>query len=247
MSLSFTPLKSGLFLVQRRHKVLKAGFGHDITGPYSMVIKLEILSGSIEWLVDGKLISPMQKKVWLYVPPHSWAAEYNELGTDLKLEGLVVTEAPPFSCKQPVLFYSTKEVPRSITELKSLEKSIEWGASVSVCSSPGGLAVKVKRELDENFSSGIQIQQIAKKFKTSEAVISRQFKESFGFTPASYRRGLKSTTAMYDLLAGASIVDAAAAAGYTDLGRFYKEFGKYIKATPGEFTAKKSKNAKKSS
>ncbi|MCA9458594.1 MAG: helix-turn-helix domain-containing protein, partial [Nitrospira sp.] len=85
---------------------------------------------------------------------------------------------------------------------------------------------------------------IAAKLRTSPAVLSRSFKADFTQPPAFYRRGLRVTVGMYELMMGARPAEAALLAGYTDLGRFYKQFRQYLKQTPAEYL-QKSKNAKK--
>ena len=86
--------------------------------------------------------------------------------------------------------------------------------------------------------------EISKKLKTSGAVLSRQFKAAFGFTPMHYKRGLRITAAMYHLLSGKVPAEAAFLSGYRDIGRFYKQFKQYTQQTPDSHRIKKSKNAK---
>lgn len=98
----------------------------------------------------------------------------------------------------------------------------------------------MKSCFDREYSQDISMTEIARRLRTSSAVLSRQFRQSFGFTPMAYKRGLRVTVAMFHLLAGRPPAEAAELAGYRDLGRFYKQFKEYIRQTPESHRIRKS-------
>lgn len=140
----------------------------------------------------------------------------------------------------PCLIYSKSEVPKSLDEVAKFFRTHEPTTVVALQSNPSRVARKVKSFLDQKYNQDLTMSMIAKKLKTSSAVISRQFKSSYGFTPMSYKRGLRVTVAMFYLLSGRSAADSASLAGYNDLGRFYKQFKEYIRLTPESHRIKKS-------
>jgi AraC-like DNA-binding protein len=183
--------------------------------------------------------------IWLYVPPFSWTSEQYEKGTHIRVEALFSSLAPPENCPEsPVLFSWNATMPQSMGQVSQLFREDLDLLEVALGSNPTSLATRVKSILDKSFADDPSMAKISKKLKTSGAVLSRQFKSAFGFTPMHYKRGLRITAAMYHLLSGKAPVEAAFLSGYRDVGRFYKQFKQYTQQTPDSHRIKKSKNAK---
>lgn len=243
MDFSFEKIDDGLFLVNKHYTTQKAAHGSDITGPYWMLIKTTVIKGSLWWNSDGERVYPA-KEHYIFVPPYSWAMEQYTKGTELKIQGLISKiPIPGNKILRPVIINSSAKLPKNLKEVSQLVNLGEEAFEISTCTSPSSLSARAKDMIDNGYRSSIEINEIAKKLKTSPAVLSRKFKSDFGKTPAFYRQGLKVTVGMYELMMGTSPAEAAVLAGYQDLGRFYKQFKGYLKQTPSEYS-EKSKNAK---
>lgn len=234
-------LEKNLFLIEKKYEVKNSGHGMDITGPFWMLIRSRTLKGKTSWKSGSQFITPKITTVWLYVPPFDWTSEYDESGTLVEIEGLFSIIPPERHWpKTPCLIYSKKPVPQSFAEVSSFLSDHAPETEVALQPKPSGTAQKVKFLLDQKFAEDISMAAISRQLKTSSAVISRQFKSSYGFPPMAYKRGLRVTVAMFHLLAGKPPSEAAALAGYGDLGRFYKQFKQYIRLTPESHRVQKS-------
>jgi len=212
----------------------------DVTGPFWMLIRLKTRKGRTSWKTGSQFIAPKGAMVWLYVPPFGWTSERNQAGSWLEVEGLFSVLAPESHWPEvPCLIYSQRRIPKSFAEVSRFLRDHVPVAEVSLQPKPTGTAEKVKILLDQTFAEDISMATIAKRLKTSSAVISRQFKASYGFSPMNYKRGLRVTVAMFHLLSGRTAIEAAERAGYQDLGRFYKQFKEYIRLTPESHRVKK--------
>lgn len=244
LDFSFSKLEENLFLVKKQYFNKKSGSGSDITGPYWMLIEVTVLKKAFTWFSDGKAVGHTDSSIYLFVPPYSWCKEHYPSGSELKIRGLISKDSLNFkSFENPTLFSCSAPFPKRLAEVPSFLEGAHTQVSVPLCSQPTPLTLRVKNLIDKNID--FDIQKIAGKLKTSSAVISRAFKKDFGYSPAHYRRGLRITIAMYELMMGTPPAEAAGLAGYNDLSRFYKQFKQYMLQTPAKYL-KKSKNAKKS-
>jgi len=100
---------------------------------------------------------------------------------------------------------------------------------------PSAPALRIKSAIDASYCDATQLQEIAAALRLSPALMTRYFKRAFGLTPVAYRRCLRATEATLLLAEGLPVAEAAAAVGYDDLGRFYKNFKEISKGTPGRF------------
>jgi AraC-like DNA-binding protein len=99
------------------------------------------------------------------------------------------------------------------------------------------LAAAAKRCLDERCESTIRMAEVARSVGTSAATLSRVFKRELGLSPLLYRHHVQMMASIVALCRGKSIIDTAFDVGFSDLGRFYKQFRKLMKATPAAYRA----------
>ena len=244
MKFSFAQIDQGLFLVEKEYHAKKSTHGSDVTGPYWMLIEVEITEGKIWWTVDGNEVHPEDRRLFIFLPSFCWTIEHYSKNTQVRVQGLISKVPLNFSSfSEPTLFYSNQSLPREIRKLPAFFESIHMAKSIGVCSNPSSLSLRAKRMIDKMYYGPTEIQDIATKLKTSSAVLSRSFKSDYGKPPAFYRKGLRITVGMYELMMGTPPIKAAQLAGYSDLSRFYKQFKSYLKQTPAEYLLK-SKNAK---
>lgn len=246
MKFSFEETDRGLYLIKKLYSVEKPRHGSDISGPYWMLIEIDLQTGKIWWVADGCRKLPRSNRHFIFLPQFSWSIEHYGGSSKISIKGLISkakVKHPTFP--GPILFYSSQPLTNKLDEVSDFLNDVHDYESISACSNPSALSARTKRLLDEGYRDRIEIKNIARKLKTRSAVLSRSFKADFGQPPAFYRKGLRVTVGMYELLMGASPIEAAHLAGYSDLGRFYKQFKSYLKQTPAQYS-KKSKNAKKS-
>lgn len=245
MNFSFAEIDTELYLIRKDLSFRKKGHGSDISGPYWMLIEIDIQSGGIFWQSDSLKKYPKFKHAFIYLPPFSWTIEHYDSNTQIRMNGLISSLALAARINYPILFYSDAALPETLKGVVKFLENIGEHENISVCSNPCPLSLKTKRLLDKEYQSSIEIKDIAAKLKTHPSVVSRAFKTDFGQAPAFYRKGLRITVGMYELMMGKSPIEAAQLAGYSDLGRFYKQFKDYLKQTPSQYFLK-SKNAKTS-
>lgn len=244
LDFSFEQIDPGLYSIKKRYAVAKAGHGSDISGPYWMLIETEILKGKIWWISDGRKKLPDTRRHFIFLPPFSWAMEHYERGTEVRVHGLISrTKLNIPTIPGPILFHSQQALPKSFDGVTQFLRRVEDYETIGACTNPSSLSARAKRLLDTGYPDAIEIKNIAAKLKTQPATLSRTFKADFGETPVFYRKGLRVTVGMHELMMGTPPVRAAELAGYSDLSRFYKQFKAYLKQTPSEYM-EKSKNAK---
>ena len=104
---------------------------------------------------------------------------------------------------------------------------------IELNSRPSLLSIKTKRMIDENYHVYPSIARVAARLNVSHEHLSRQFKRDYEMSPSSYLHRLRMAEATYKLMKGEEIIEVSADVGYNDLSRFYKQFRKSTKTSPG--------------
>ena len=110
--------------------------------------------------------------------------------------------------------------------------------SIELNSKPSLLSIKAKRIIDDNYHIYPSIARIAARLNVSPEHLSRQFKRDYEMSPSNYLHRLRMAEATYKLMKGEEIIDVSADVGYNDLSRFYKQFRKSTKTSPGNCRVK---------
>lgn len=101
---------------------------------------------------------------------------------------------------------------------------------------PLPLAFRAKRLISATFAEPATMAEIARKLRTSNSVIDRAFKKSYGLTPVAYRSSLRvNESHMSLLLSGATVNAVARRVGFNDFSRYYRNFKSEKKVTPSQF------------
>jgi len=106
--------------------------------------------------------------------------------------------------------------------------------SIEFNSRPSLLSIRAKRIIDENYRIYPSIARIAKRLGVSHEHTTRGFKRDYGMSPSAYLHQLRVAEATHKLTLGEEIVDISMDVGYNDLSRFYKQFRKATKTSPGD-------------
>ncbi len=109
--------------------------------------------------------------------------------------------------------------------------------SIDINSSPSLLSLKAKRLIDESYRVFPSIARIAERLGVRHEHLSRQFKRDYKMAPNTYLHRVRAAEASYKLQRGEEIIEVSADVGYNDLSRFYKQFRKGMKTSPGSCRA----------
>ncbi|MCB0357391.1 MAG: helix-turn-helix transcriptional regulator, partial [Bdellovibrionales bacterium] len=100
------------------------------------------------------------------------------------------------------------------------------------------IAEETKKYMDENYHKRLSISEMAKHLKYSHSFITRSFKATYGLSPVEYRTKLRLFDAQMLLMQKKMNVSTVVyASGFSDPGRFMKQFRQLFHARPSQFKA----------
>lgn len=181
-----------------------------------------------------KRLEPETRKFGILYPPFSIAKPCFK-NTRTKLWGLAGNHRLPDDIPNtPTLFGSNfSEVPSGVEQAIAIIRAGTQPQAVAAYPSPSLLSLKAKRLIDENYFDYPSITRIAERLGVSLEHLSRQFKHDYELTPSSYLRQLRLADVPLQLARGEEIVNISEKAGFNDLSRFYKQFRKTTRTSPG--------------
>ncbi len=202
---------------------------------------IEMKSGEFYFLRDGEEVRPQTNRFGIFYPRftiirmcvNNLKATIVGIGAIRKLKGL-----PHF----PIIFETKFDEPftSSVQVVEILHSGIN-PQSIEMNSGPSLLSIKAKRLIDQNYHVYPSIARIASRLKVTHEHLSRQFKRDFEMSPSAYLHRLRMAEATFKLWRGDQIIDVAGEVGYNDLGRFYKQFRKSTRTSPGICRTRKVK------
>ena len=95
------------------------------------------------------------------------------------------------------------------------------------------LSRRAKNIIDRSCRAPVSIAHVATELGVTAAHLSRQFKRDFHMTPSAYLHQLRLADAPLLLARGEAIGTISHEVGYRDLSRFYKQFRKATRTSPG--------------
>lgn len=99
--------------------------------------------------------------------------------------------------------------------------------------------LNVQTYLDIHYRENIRIDTLSKQFYISQYHLSHQFKELTGYSPKQYLTMVRLKNAAVMLTATkASLIEVAAACGFSDINNFIKQFRRIYGCTPSSFRPK---------
>ncbi|HYN26081.1 MAG TPA: AraC family transcriptional regulator, partial [Pyrinomonadaceae bacterium] len=152
-----------------------------------------------------------------------------------RLVGVAATESLPTGFTEVPTMFETMctELPTGVAQVLEIVRLGENHQSVELNPKPSLLSVKAKRLIDENYLSYPFISRIAQRLGVTHEHLSRQFKRDFEISPSVYLHQLRLADAPLKLAKGEEIINVSQDIGYNDLSRFYKQFRKTTKTSPG--------------
>ncbi len=194
----------------------------------------ELKAGEVFFISGTTHVRPATKCFGVLYPPFtiSQACFENANG---RLVGVAATESLPAGLTRvPRMFETTSsELPTGVAQVLEIVNRGGSHQSVEMNQKPSLLSVKTKRLIDENYLSFPSIARIARRLGVTHEHLSRQFKRDLGMSPSAYLHQLRLADAPLRLAKGEKIINVSQDIGYNDLSRFYKQFRKTTKTSPG--------------
>jgi AraC-like DNA-binding protein len=192
----------------------------------------ELEAGEIFFITGEQNLRSLTKCFGVFYPPFTISQPCFK-DTKGRLVGVASTESLPADLTpSPTVFETTfKALPESANDAIELLKSGRHAQSIEL--NPSLLTLKAKRLIDENHLAYPSIARVAARLKVTHEHLSRQFKRDLGMTPSAYLRQLRMADAPLLLARGERIVNVSYDVGYNDLSRFYKQFRKTTRTSPG--------------
>lgn len=194
----------------------------------------ELEAGEIFFISGGDEIHPATKAFGVFYPPFT-ISQPSFKDTKGRLAGVAATAPLPAEVKNvPVVFETTfTKLQQSAKQAIEILSSVENRQSIEINPRASLLSLKAKRLIDENYLVYPSIARVSRRLDVTHEHLSRQFKRDFGMSPSAYLHQLRLADAPLRLVRGEEIINVSQAVGYNDLSRFYKQFRKSTKTSPG--------------
>jgi len=97
------------------------------------------------------------------------------------------------------------------------------------------VALKTKNFIDKNYHENTLIKTVADELNFSWAVMTREFKKSYGISPIEYRHKLRVFKALKELSSGMDVTTALSESGFTSSSQFFIQFKKHLGVSPNNY------------
>lgn len=222
-------------VIKRDLSSLKSYVYQEVIGPSWLIGK--VVEGDIQIKCrTEKRKKTIDKDMFIYAPAFS-LPEFHVGRGNFKVEILIskikcYKNAPLFSC----VFKSENgqdliELSNSLINGEIINPlfSLEYNEDVSA------LALKTKDYIDKFYRESIKISEIARKYKTAQAVITRYFKKAYHITPIKYLNELRAKEAVSLIMRDKrSVLDTSMLLGFNNQRQLYDSFKKVFKSIPSQ-------------
>lgn len=194
----------------------------------------QLVAGDIFFIKDAAEVRPRTKSFGVLYPPFSISQPCFRKAKAHLIGVATISSLPHEFATRSVVFDTTfLGVPTNVAQVIDILRSAENSQSIDLNSKPSLLSLKAKQIIDANYFVHPSIARIAARLKVTHSHLSRQFKHDFGLSPSAYLHQLRLADAPLKLAKGEEIVNVSMDVGYNDLSRFYKQFRKNTKTSPG--------------
>lgn len=244
-SWSFTLLDEQTTHVLRSITLPCQSYTFDVTPEQWQFCFVHIHENMLSYKVDDEVLTFPAGRYALFFPSFS----ITEIGIDtsrLDLEGIISSKELPECAPHCATIFALddREFPSSYDAIIEQLVSLPPLAEIQRFNSPKSIAEKIKNQIDQRYRDQINLTDIADAVKVPSNLFSMYFKESYYLTPSQYRKQLRLTSSVLQLLqcetTKETISDIAFDCGYGDLSRYNKQFKSFLGITP-----KKIKNRNK--
>ncbi|HEX8567819.1 MAG TPA: AraC family transcriptional regulator [Pyrinomonadaceae bacterium] len=227
-------LSDGAYFFEDELKIEGVFTAKVITCTAWLIEFYDLDAGEIYFLQGEKQIRPNTKHFGVFYPPFtiSQAGFKNPEG---RLRGIAAIESLPEKfLSAPIMFEAAlTKSPENVKQVVEILDSCTNPQSIEINPKPSLLSLRAKRLIDENYLVYPAIARVADKIGVTHEHLSRQFKRDYGLSPSAYLHQLRLADAPLKLANGEEIINVSQDVGYNDLSRFYKQFQKNTKTSPG--------------
>jgi AraC-like DNA-binding protein len=194
----------------------------------------ELTAGELSFIRGEEQVRTALQRIGVLYPPFTISQPHFE-NVKGRLAGVAATAPLPTQYRAvPLMFETTDtEPPGSLRRALEILNSGVQPRPVEMNPAPSLLSLRAKRLLDENYLDHPSIARVAGRLGVAHAHLSRQFKRDFGMSPSNYLHQLRLADAPLRLARGEEIINVSQEVGYNDLSRFYKQFRKSNRTSPG--------------
>jgi AraC-like DNA-binding protein len=228
-------LPDGSYLFQDDLKVKGSLTAKVITCAAWLLELYELQAGELLFISGETHIRPGTKCFGVFYPPFTISqASFKDAKGRLVGVAAATESLPTGFTEVPTMFETMcPELPTGVAQVLEIVRLGQNHQSVELNPKPSLLSVKAKRLIDENYLSYPSISRIAQRLGVTHEHLSRQFKRDFQSSPSAYLHQLRLADAPLKLAKGEEIINVSQDVGYNDLSRFYKQFRKTTKTSPG--------------
>jgi AraC-like DNA-binding protein len=224
-------LPDGTYLFRDRLDVNGVVMAKVVTCKAWLLEMYALRAGDLFFMKGETAVHPGTRCFGVLYPPFSIARPCLH-GAKGDLVGIAGTMALPAGVSPVPTIFDLKP-PLRLAPIGGILKAGHNPRSVETNPHASSLSSKAKKLIGELRASDPSIGRIAARLGVSNAHLSRQFRRDYGMSPREYLHQLRIADAPLQLARGGAIADVSLDSGYNDLGRFYKQFGKVTKSSPG--------------
>jgi AraC-like DNA-binding protein len=239
-------LEPGLIRIDQQLRLSGHHAGADVTGPFWTLGVVKLERGTCRYRHGDGFVEPPGTLWAMFLPPFSMVQVQLD-GTHARNIGIASTRCLEVPVPSYAVAFSLDRLP-NLTSLMDVERCLraraEW-TRVDRAPAPSSVARRAKDAVDERYRAADPLKVITRSLGIPYETISRQFQRSYGQTLVAYRSALRVAEGMLRLLEDEPVTDVCHDVGFSDLGRFYKQFGRFAFAPPGRYRSGRSRRARK--
>ena len=220
----------------RHHIWPQDAWQNDVTGIFWAMGMIDCDQYPVYYF-RNKMLVPLVGKQLIFAGPHaivrwfipSGILRWQGIISSLSVPTLLQAEVFAFRIDQFPAFEDTREI------LEFVEHNYQQGQIISSLQQQNAIGAKIKLRIDQTYCLPQSDAQISAQFRLKNGLVTRYFKDNYGLTPIEYRNRKR----VYDaigllLMTSLSLKEVALSVGFTELGRFTKNFKKYLNAYPSD-------------
>lgn len=181
-------------------------------------------------------VIPILGTMALWLPPFSLIEWRISPGT-FRWQGYLSSQTVPPNCPKEAVGYvvTEQDLPQTTAEVFSFLLRTKPLVVLERNNQAPLICRKLKESIQLRFKDNLFIGDVASEQGVSHEYLVRAFRKAYGLTPVYLRSRLRVFSAIIPLLQGAEVSTVAFDSGFSDLGRFTKQFTKFMKVSPVQF------------
>jgi AraC-like DNA-binding protein len=203
-----------------------------ITGAWWIFTQVLVEQGAIEAVTDHRRLL-LPASFALLVPPYSLVRLV--IRGSLHCPGLAGTAPLPASLGLLPLFTPTDAGIPLPLDLSDLAGRLQDGQTLDPDGHAAPYVATARRTLADERGSRQPVARAAAAAGVHPATLTRAFGTAYGISPKAYVHRLRVADAVFHLLAGQPILQTAADVGFGEASRFYEQFARITRNTPGQY------------